>query len=165
MNINGAILANTVYVGSELVAKDVAITLPEVAPMTADIEAMGTMSIPMWQRVEDMETTVTKIGIDLGFKAMIGGDKLPIEARFVQQTVSPDGTVKDVGCKAFISAIPKVIPGIELTPGEPLENELTFATTRYQLFADGVEMFLIDRIAGICRINGVDYTKKISKFL
>lgn len=165
MDVNGAIVADTLYVASELTARDVTMTLPEITPQTADVEAMGVMSLPIWQRLEDMETSINKIGIDLGFRNMIGGDKLPIEARFVQQTVTPNGTTKNVGCKAFLSCIPKSIPGLEITPGEALENEITFATTRYQLFADGVEMFLIDRIAGICRINGVDYTKNMSKYL
>jgi phage tail tube protein FII len=62
-----------------------------------------------------------------------------------------------VGCKAFIKGIPNKIPGIGITTGEASENECTIATTRYNLFVDGVEMFLIDRLAGIVRIAGKNF--------
>lgn len=165
LNICGPILANTVYADNVLVAKDVSVTLPEVAPMTADIEAMGTMSIPMWQRIEDMETAITKIGIDKGLGRMIKGSKIAIEVRFVQQITLADGNTKEVGCKAFLTLLPKVIPGIELAVGEASENEVTATTIRYQLYADGEEMWCIDRLSSICRIGGTDYGAAIQKYL
>lgn len=165
INICGPVEANTVYADKELVAKDTSVTLPEVAPMTADIEAMGTMSIPMWNRLEDMETSITKIGIDKGLGKMIRAEKVAIEVRFVQKVTLADGTIKDVGCKAFLTLLPKVIPGIELAVGEASENEVTSTTLRYQLYADGEEMWCIDRLAGICRIGGKDYGAAIQKYL
>lgn len=165
VDICGPIVANTVYANKGLVAKDVGVTLPEVAPQTADIEAMGTMSIPMWNRLEDMETAITKIGVDKGLGKMIKGEKLAIEVRFVQSVTLADGTIKNVGCKAFLSLIPKVIPGIELAVGEPTENEVTATTLRYQLYVDGKELWCIDRLAGICRIGGKDYGAAIQKLL
>lgn len=62
-------VANTAYVDNTLVARDVAITLPEVTPQTSDTQAMGTLSLPIWQLLENMELAITKIGLDLGLRS------------------------------------------------------------------------------------------------
>lgn len=157
MNICGPVVANTAYVNNRLVAKDVSVTLPEVTPTTADLQAMGTMSLPIWQLIENLELSITKIGVDLGLRDMLKPESLPLELRWVQTVTDANGNVKNVGCKAFMRGIPNKLPEIALEVGEASENECTFMLTRYQVFADGSELFLIDRLAGILRIAGKDY--------
>ena len=89
----------------------------------------------------------------------------PLEIRWVYTAVKADGASKDVGCKAFIRGIPNKIPGIELKVGESSENEVTFMVSRYNLFVDGEEMILIDRLANIARIGGKDYAAEINSLL
>ena len=157
VNICGPVVGTTAYSEGKLVARDTAITLPEVAPVTADLAAMGTLSLPIWQLIENMETAITKIGTDLGLREIIKPDMKPLEFRWAQTVTDANGVTKNVGCKAFIKGVPNKIPGIGLTVGETSENECTIATTRYNLFVDGVEMFLVDRLAGIVRIAGKNY--------
>lgn len=157
MNINGPITADTIYVNNKLAARDVAITLPEVTATAVDVQAMGTMSLPIWSMLDNMELAMTKIGIDMGLRDMITPDSQNYEARFVQTVTDANGNTTNVGCKAFIKGIANKIPGIAVTMGEASENEATITVTRYQLMVDGQEMFLIDRLAGICRIGGKDY--------
>ena len=165
MNINGPVVANTVYVGGQLVARDVAITLPEITPQTADVQALGTLSLPIWQLLENRELAITKIGADNGLRAMIKPEPLSLEARWVQTVTDAGGVTKEVGCKAFMRGIPSKIPGLGLTPGEASEGECTFSLTRYQLMVDGAELFLIDRLAGIVKIGGKDYAAALSSLL
>ena len=129
--INGPVVANTVYADDKLVARDVAVTLPEVTPASADLQAMGTYSLPIWQIIEHMETAVTKIGVDMGLASLIKPDMKPLEFRWAQTVTDANGNNKTVGCKAFIKGIPNKIPGIGLAVGETIENEITFATSRY----------------------------------
>ena len=157
VNICGPVVATTVYSNGKLVARDTAITLPEVVPLTADLAAMGTFTLPIWALLENMETAITKIGADLGLRDIIKPDMKPLEFRWVQTITDANGTTKNVGCKAFIKGIPNKIPGIGITVGEASENECTIATTRFNLFVDGQEMFLIDRLAGVVRIAGKNY--------
>ena len=163
--IQGPVIADTVYVDNKLVAKDVAATLPEITPVTVDLQVMGTMSLPIWQLLENLEAAITKIGIDYGLRAMIKPDMKPIEFRWVQTVTDATGVSKNVGCRAFLSCIPNKIPGISLAIGEQSESECTFSVTRYGLFVDGEEMFLIDRLAGIVRIDGKDYASEIEAML
>ena len=66
LDLKGPILADTVYIGGTLVAKDVTIALPAVTPVTADFKAMGSYTAPILGQIEAMEASITKIGIDLG---------------------------------------------------------------------------------------------------
>lgn len=165
IDIYGAIVANTGYVNNVLVAKDIEATLPEVAFVLAEIEAMGTMSIPIKQRIDNMELVITKIGVDKGFTSMVKPETMNVELRFVQNVTDANGNSKEVGCKAFFKCIPTKIPGIAMTVGEGSSNEMAFTVIRYQLFVGGEEMFLIDRLAGIVKIGGVDYTQNTNSLL
>ena len=140
-------MADTAYSNGSLVARDVAITLPEVTPLTADLQAMGTFTL----------ASLTKIGVDMGLRALIKPDMKPLEFRWVQTITDANGNTRNVGCKAFLRGIPNKIPGIGLEVGSASENEVTITVTRYNLFVDGQEMFLIDRLAGKCRIAGTEY--------
>lgn len=163
--IQGPVVADSAYIEDKLVARDVAATLPEITPTMVDVQAMGTMSLPIWQLIENMELALTKIGVDLGLCSMIEPKMKPIELRWVQNVTDENGITKNVGCKAFFRGVPSKIPGVGLTVGEQVENEVTFTVTRYNLFVDGREMYLIDRLAGIVRINGTDYAGAISSML
>lgn len=165
IDLKGPILADTVYINGKLVAKDVTITLPSVNHMTADFKAMGTLTMPMIGQIEAMEAAITKIGIDYGLRDMVKLESQTLEARFVQDVKTSDGTSKQEGCKAFLRVTPKTIPGLSIDPGNPSENEITFATSRYQLIVGGVEYWLIDQLNQILRIGGVDYCKNIRSLL
>lgn len=157
VNINGPIVANTVYVNDVLVARDVAITLPAVTPTTADVKATGTLTLPVWQLLENMEASITKIGIDKGLRSMIKPDMKPIECRWVQTVTDATGKTRNVGCKAFLRGMPLDLPEIGQQVGSPGEHAVRMSLTRYNLFVDGDEMWLIDKLAGIVRIDGTDY--------
>ena len=165
LDLKGPILADTVYVDGKLVAKDVTVTLPGVTPVTAVFRAMGTMTMPILGQIEAMEAAITKIGIDLGLRTLVKLESKTIEFRWAQDVKTSDGSTKTEGCKAFIRAMPKTIPGLSVDPGAASENELTFAVSRYQLFVDGAEFWLIDQLNQIMRIDGVDYCKTIRSLL
>lgn len=165
VNVTGPVVAETVYANNKLVAKDVELTLPAVTPTTADVQAMGTMSVPIPQLLENMELSITKIGTDLGLSSMLSFDAFPIEVRWVQSVTDANGKVSHIGCKVFLRCMSTVLPEVGLAPGEASENELTYTVTRYQLVQDGQEAWLIDRLAGICRVYGKDYMGNISSML
>lgn len=165
IEIAGPVVSDTAYCDDELVAKDVTLTLPEVSPTMVDIAAMGTSSIPIWQYLEDMEAVINKVGVDMGISKAVRPESQSYEFRWVQLAFDKNGNYRNVGCKAFIRGIPKKIPGIELTPGESPEGEIPIAVTRYALYVDGEELWLIDRLSNILKINGKDYSSNIESML
>ena len=165
LDLKGPILADTVYIGGTLVAKDVTIALPAVTPVTADFKAMGTYTAPILGQIEAMEASITKIGIDLGLRNMMKLESKTIEIRWAQDVKQADGSTKTEGCKAFLRCVSKGIPGLSVDPGNTSENEATFAGSRYQLYVGGAEYWLIDQLNTILRVGGVDYAKDIRSLL
>lgn len=47
LDLKGAVVADTVYDSGVLTAKDTSFTLPAISQMTADLNAMGTMTVPI----------------------------------------------------------------------------------------------------------------------
>lgn len=157
VNINGPIVADTVRAEGNLVARDTKLTLPAVVPKTVDLSAMGTLTMPIWQLIENMEANITKIGIDLGLSSVLTPGLRSLEVRWVQTVTDADGQTRNVGCKAFLRGMVANLPEIGLEVGAVGEHGIPVMLTRYNLFVDGTEMWLIDRLAGKVRINGVEY--------
>lgn len=160
-----AVAADTVYSDGALVARDAEVTLPEITFQTANIQAMGPMSSVVRGLINDMTASITKVGIDLAMVKMLSPGTHNIEVRGVQNVISADGTASVKGLKAFIRGEVNTIPGFALSVGSASENEISVTVSRYQLFVAGTEVILIDRLACICRINGVDYYAQISENL
>ena len=104
-------------------------------------------------------------GIDLGLRDLVKFESKTIEVRWAQDVKSSDGSTKTEGCKAFLRSVPKTIPGLSVDPGNPSENEITLAVSRYQLFVAGTEYWLIDQLNTILRVGGKDYAQTIRSVL
>lgn len=161
---NGAIIADSVYCDGKRVAENVSITLPEVAYKTITIQAMGDMDLPL-PVTDALEATITKIGIDTGLRSLLAYGTHVLECRFVQQVATDDGEIKMQGCKAFLRCTPNKIPSVEIEIGSATETEITLSVMRYHLYADGKEMFLVDKLNNILRINGKNYAKDYTSLL
>jgi P2 family phage contractile tail tube protein len=164
INIKGPVEGSTVYTNGELVARDVTVTLPTVTLLTAEHTAMGTMDLPM-NLTEAMEAAVTKKGYDVHLATLAAPEARDLEVRFVQSVIGADGASKPEGCKAFMRAVSKVLPGTDVEIGAVGETQVTFAVSRYQLFVGGKEICLIDKLKNILRINGKDYAKEANSLL
>lgn len=165
MDIKGAVVADTVYCDGQLSAKDVSFTLPGLSFLSADVQALGTMSVPLLGLIENMQATVNKVGLDMGFSKMNKLEKHTLEFRWVQSVVNSDGSVTQEGCKAFIRTMPASTPDLGVEIGSASEMESTYNVTRQQIFCNGEEVMCVDRLAPTLRIHGVDYYKQISSLL
>ena len=166
LDLKGAVVADTVYDSGVLTAKDTSFTLPAISQMTADLNAMGTMTVPIVGLLENMELSITKIGEDKGLGKMSKLDKHSFEFRWVQNVVKADGSTSPEGCKAFVRTFPPTaLPGIGAEIGSASENELTYTANRVQIFVGGYEYLLVDRLSQILRIDGKDYMSDINKLL
>lgn len=160
-----AVLADKCYCDNSLVAEDVSLSLPAVNFLTTDVKAMGNMTVVLAGLIEDMEASITKVGLDKGLGKMLTPVKHNFEFRGVQNNLKSDGTTKAEGFKAFLTATPKGVPATSVEIGSNIENEVALAVSRYQLFVNGSEICCIDRLSNICRINGTDYYSAIASML
>lgn len=160
----GAVLATKVLCDNIVVAEDVNLSLPDITFMTAEVNGLGKINIPTCL-TEAMQSTVTSVGMDKGFFNMLGLNSKTFEYRFVANNLETSGDTGVKGYKAFLRGIPSNIPGGAVEPGSSWSGDVTFEVTRYQLYADGVEKILIDKLKGVCKINGKDYAKEIQSLL
>lgn len=165
LDLKGPVVADTVYADNKLVAKDVAFTLPGVEFITADVQAMGNMTVPLVGLLENMELSITKIGIDMGLSRLNRLQKQNLEFRWVQNVVKSDGSQGVEGCKAFVRTLPGSIPETGVEVGSATEAENTFNVTRQQVYANGYEMMCVDRLSQILRVDGKDYMSQINNLL
>lgn len=165
LDIKGPVVADTVYADNVLVAKDTTFTLPGLAFLTADVKAMGNLTVPLIGLLENMELAITKIGIDNGLGRMNRLNKQNFEFRWVQNVVKSDGSTGVEGCKAFVRTMPGAFPETGVEIGNAPEQENTYNVTRMQIFANGEEILCVDRLSQILRINGVDYMTQINNLL
>ena len=160
----GAVLATKVLCDNITVAEDVVVTLPDVELITAEVKAMGTYNVPT-PLTNPLEPTITSVSIDKGLFNMLGLESKTFEFRFVTNFLNTSGDTEVHGCKAFIKGIPTKIPGGSIEPGASWSGDVPISATRYQLFVDGVEKILIDKLKNICKINGIDYAKEMKSLL
>lgn len=166
LDVRGPINADTAYANGKLVGRNVTLTLPEVTYVLATVNtALGEAEIPLYGLVDAMEATIKKVGVDMGLAKICALKSKTLEFRWAQQVTKTNGSIKTEGCKAFLRFIPKTIPSFEVNPGDSIELDIPGSVTRYQLYVNGKEICLIDKLAGICRINGVDYAKSLNSLL
>lgn len=165
LDLKGPVIADTVYSGGVLVAKDVTFTLPGVEFLTATVQAMGNLDVPLIGLMENMNLKITKIGADLGLRRLSKAEKQNLEFRWVQNVVKSDGSTSPEGCKAFVRTMPSGFPELAVEVGNATEGEINYTVTRQQLYANGTELMLVDRLSQILRFNGKDYYSQISNLL
>ncbi len=164
LNLKGPFLATKVLCDKVVVAEDVKFTLPEVTYQTVEHQALGKIEIPI-PLTDAMEAGITYIGFDKGLFKMLGLESKTFEFRYVQNETKKSGEQVNKGCKAFIKGVAKGLPGGDLEIGSSFEGAITIAVMRYQLYVDGKEVVLIDKLKGILRINGKDYAKSIKSLI
>lgn len=165
IDLKGAVVADTVYADGTLVAREVSFTLPSIAFQTADVQAMGSMTVPIVGLLENMELTINKVGIDAGIKRMNRLEKQNFEFRWVQNVTKSDGTQTVEGCKAFVRTMPGSLSEIGVEVGNTTEQENVYNVTRMQIYIGGSEYLCVDRLSQILRVNGKDYYGKIKNLL
>lgn len=166
-DLRGPVNGTTVYINGNLVARNTTITLPEITHVTATVKAaLGEHEVPLFGLVEAMEATIQKIGVDAGLAKALTMENKTYEFRWAQQVTPINGSDRLEGCKVFIRGIPKVAaPSFELNPGDSVEVDIPLSVTRYQLFIDGNEVLMVDKLSGICRINGEDCANRLNSLL
>lgn len=165
LDVKGPVVADTVYANGELVAKDVAFTLPGIEFITADVQAMGNMSVPLIGLMEHMELSITKVGVDKGLSKLNRLEAQNLEFRWVQSVIKADGSTATEGCKAFIRTLPGNIPELGVEVGAATEAEKTYGVTRMQVYANGEELIRVDRLSQILLVDGKDYMTYINSML
>jgi len=165
--LNGAVMASSVYANSVQIGVNIGIKLPDVNQATAEVTAAGgILELPIATKIEAMEASLTKQGIDKTWlQTVTPSTPFDLIANIIQQKVETDGTSTPVHIKAYLRAVSKNIPALEASYGDPIEQELTFSILSYRVTVDGETYLHVDPVKGIFKVNGTNYSEKITAML
>ena len=169
MNIEayrGACVASSVYAGDQLIALNTSVTLPDVSATTADLTTLGgVVSMPNFHRLESMECTISKHGLDKAWMAAIKPEAFDLIVNIAQQRTTPDGAYSTDHVKAYLRVLPKTIAGGDFGWGDNVERDLTFEVLSYKLTINGELALHVDKLNGILNIGGKDYNESVRAML
>ena len=152
----GGVVHNRVLIDGVEVARDVTVTYPDITMMTTEMQAMGTMTMPLPGLFENLELSITRDGIDKQYASMVSPKSHQIEVREAVEMYKADGTYGTVFLKTYAEGVPLNIPGGSSEIGSKRSPELKFTLTKYQQYADGEELYDIDRPNLVFKVDGED---------
>ena len=163
--INTGIKGATFYKDNKRILDNVEITVPEVEFTTIEVEGLGKIEVPNYASIEQLDLSLKYNGTSEKDVKFVTPGLNTLEFRFVDGFIGENGKTINKGCKLFAKGYPKTIPSLSVVKGEQSEKEVTYSVTRMQLMVAGKEIYLIDKLAGIVKIDGKDYTSAINKML
>ena len=166
----GAVKADAVYVRRNGVtdpfpaACNCDVTLPEISHPTYTTQSTGDMEIPDQTRVNPMTTTIS---------APPGGERIKLAGeglqeyiiRFALEAETANGMFEMRPFTAYISGIIAQRSGQSLTVGDVPSSDVTINTFKYRLLEGDKELYNIDKLAGIVRIDGIDYRAALNSMV
>lgn len=153
--------------GSVLVGTADDIELPGFEYLSETISGHGIMG-----EIEDPTIGLTgPIELELKFRTLYEDISLnpkksqTYTIRGTQQGRDLEGNIRFSGIKAVVKGRPKGFEGGTLKKGSPIEPSVKLELTYYKLEVNGEELFEIDKLNGIFRVDGEDIMADINKYL
>ena len=147
------ILAN----GNEI-SNVTSVSLPEIEQKGEEVQGagiLGSFNLPTPGHFSAMTTTVAMraAGSD---KRYLLQTTVNLEFRLASNMRASDGTMFVSGTRIYCIGHPTKISNGSGEVGKTKEESYEYTTTRYREVVDGEETVLIDQVAGVYKVGGVD---------
>ena len=143
---------------------DAEVSLPQITHPSYTMQCMGDMELADQTRVNAMTTGINCEPSIIQSKLMGKGVQSYV-IRWAQEIKRVNGTFDLVPYVAYVSGIPREDVSATVRPGESTQGTLSIDTLKYRLTENGQEIRYVDRLAGILKVNGVDYRSEINSML
>lgn len=152
----------------KLIARDCKIELPDLSPVTAEIQAAGKMKVPDPIQFEDITVKITIPGHSDDVKELTPAvnEELQLEARWVNKYIdTKTRKKKEASHKVFMYGDITKYPGDKLEVGTVTENEYEMSLSFYCRMKNSKTVDLIDRYNLEVIENGVNLYAPINALL
>ena len=159
IQINKLINANVYMNGSNLLGRAEEVQLPQIKHKMAEHKALGMIgSAEFFAGIDKLECKIKWNALypDVLTTCANPFVAVPIQVRASLETYTSAGRVSEVPAIAFISGTFKEFPLGTIKPGDNAEYETTMSVTYAKLVVDGADIFEIDVLENIYKVNGVD---------
>ncbi len=142
----------------------VKITFPEIKWKEATLTGCGIggdVTIPLVGNSEAMSATVDMRSFNNKNSVLLEPGPHILESRFNRNVTTNDGTVFKAGSKVFMTVLNTSVNPGSVQRANELGASATFSVLRYRYIEDGQELFLIDPLNGILKVNRKNYSNDI----
>jgi P2 family phage contractile tail tube protein len=160
-----AIVATSVYIDGVLSADTAEITTPEIVHKTMEMEAMGTIEVPILGQLDSMKLGIKTAGNDPLMMKLGQPGSHTVVVNAVQQVVGVNGKNLVELIKVTASGFGTKVPSRGYKTGEQSESEYEVSCTAYKESVDGIVIVDINKLAGKCQIMGKDFGMDIMSLL
>ncbi|MDD3012617.1 MAG: phage major tail tube protein [Candidatus Gastranaerophilales bacterium] len=159
IKINRLTNANIYMDGNNLLGRAEEIQLPQIKHKMADHKALGMVgSAEFFAGIDKLESKIkwNSLYTEVLKKAANPFVAVQIQARASLETYNSMGKLAEVPAVAYLSGTFKEFPLGNLKPGDNAEYETTMSVNYAKLIVDGEEIFEIDVLENIYKVEGVD---------
>jgi len=159
IKINRLTNANIYMDGNNLLGRAEEIQLPQIKHKMADHKALGMVgSAEFFAGIDKLECKIkwNSLYTEVLKKAANPFVAVQIQARASLETYNGMGRLAEVPAIAYISGTFKEFPLGTLKPQENAEYETTMSVNYAKLIVAGEEIFEIDVLENIYKVNGID---------
>ena len=166
IKINKLTNANVYLNGVNLLGRAEEVQLPQIKHKTAEHKALGMVgSAEFFSGIDKLEC---KIKWNALYPEVLLASATPFSSAMIQvraslETYNGSGKIEEVPAIAFIIGTFKEFPLGTVKPQENAEYETTLSVTYSKLVVNGTELFEIDVLENIYKVNGVDILKQFKK--
>lgn len=163
VQINSLTNVNIYVDGNNYIGKAKEVQVPEQAFKMVDHEALGMVGmVELFAGLDKMEATIqwNSTYADALAKAVNPNQPLNMQVRGNLRVRDSTGLVDEQAVVITMNAQPKNMPGMNFKQHENVELESKFNVSYYLLSINGEEIYEIDLLANVFRVNGVDIMAK-----
>lgn len=144
------------------------VTLPDIEFTTDEYDVSGLAAVV--EAIDPSHVNAMTFSVahnnGLNCQTLNAPRKHKFEFRLAQQALNTAmGNTEYNSVKYRVDGMPKKISDGTAERGNPLGTTVDFAVTRFEKEVAGEVVTLVDALAGIIKINGVDYTNQINALL
>lgn len=164
MIISGSVIAQKMLAEGIEIGDNVSCQLPSIEKATAEMKGagiMGTIDMPMTGQFNSMVFTMSMRSINKNSAELIKPGTQRLELRFLRDVMMSDGSMVPQGTKIFITGVNKKYDPGKVETASTMDGSIEYEVLRYRQVIDGRETLLIDKLANVFKVNGIDYMKGI----
>lgn len=166
IEINKLTNANVYMNGVNLLGRAEEVQLPQIKHKMAEHKALGMVgSAEFFAGIDKLECKIKWNALYPNVMRMCANPFLAtmIQVRANLETYNGTGRIKEVSATAFLIGTFKEFPLGNIKPHENAEYETTMSVTYAKLIVDGLDVFEIDVLENIYKVNMIDMLSTFKK--
>lgn len=159
------LIDHAVYLGNSRMIGAGEVTLPSISAITTEVEGAGIggkLEVPVLGHFDSFQVSIAFRTVELDAAELMRPIAHDLVFRGSQQMYDgAGGNITTEAISVFVKTMPKSIDIGKLKAGESMDSKVEFEVSRIRMVKAGLELYEIDKLNGIYRVLGTDYSASI----